>query len=116
MYKYSLVTTLLAFGTSISSTKTQRHYESLLVQSESPPFEFMQKSCCDHIGGQMMAGSMQVIETFLKHACTWTKLAMLMCCLTWHPATCYFTRHWTASQRYVPHFFMLVARFIASCL
>ena len=51
----------------------------------------------------MMGGSMPLNEMFLKRACTWTKLAMVMCCLTWHLATCYSTQHWTASQRCVPH-------------
>ena len=50
-----------------------------------------------------MAGSMQVNETFPNSACMLIRIAMVMCCLTWHLATCYSTQHWTASQRSVPH-------------
>lgn len=66
----------------------------------------MQKLCHDRIGGQMMAGSMQLTVAFLKGACMLIKIAMLMCCLTWHLVTCCSQRHGAASLRYVflwPH-------------
>ena len=53
--------------------------------SYNPPFTYksrfvlMQKLCRDHIGGQMMAGSMQVNKTFVKAACIWIRKALLMC-------------------------------------
>ena len=66
----------------------------------------MQKLRRGHTGGQMMAGSMQVNVVFLKGVCMLIRIAMLMCCLTWHLATCYSPRHGSAFQRYASCCFM----------